>query len=334
MTQADLPQGVFRHWIHSREEDADGLEVFRPEGFAFPPSFGRDGFEMQADGTFIQDDIGPADGVVQVPGRWQLIAPRRVAVSFDDAEGRPGYAFEIVTVDDAVLKTRRSASYLSLPPVDEGQLQAYSSLPPAVSARRIDFTDASLVTLRTFPPRHILRVSGTKPYADMRVELVPLVYIRQPEYWEVEVVGSLRGAGLAGPAPYTESLEVTATIGTRGLQVVGASTAERFDVPRPAPDRCEWQAWVDRQPPGPATLHVVGECEFPSGGFTVGLSKHTPQGFNPRDLLLDKTVTPPDGPATTVITKVEVRYSEETETGYDTVSILPDGVTIPVTEAV
>jgi hypothetical protein len=43
-----------------------------------------------------------------------------------------------------------------------------------------------------------------------------LVYIRQPEYWEIEVVGSLRGTGLAGPAPYAESLEVTATIGGSG----------------------------------------------------------------------------------------------------------------------
>jgi hypothetical protein len=105
-------------------------------------------------------------------------------------------------------------------------------------------------------------------------------------------------------------------------------------VPSQAQDRCEWQAWVDRQPPGPAMLHVVGECEFPTGGFTVELSRHSPQGFNPRDLPLDKTVTPPSGPATTVITKVTVRYSEQTEAGYDTVSILPDGVTIPLTEAV
>ena len=37
-----------------------------------------------------------------------------------------------------------------------------------------------------------------------------LVYIRQPEYWEIEVVGSLRGTGLAGPAPYAESLELAA----------------------------------------------------------------------------------------------------------------------------
>ena len=60
---------------------------------------------------------------------------------------------------------------------------------------------------------------------------MPLAYIRQPEYWEIVVVGSLRGTGLAGPAPYTESLEVTATIGTRGFEVVGASTSERFNVP-------------------------------------------------------------------------------------------------------
>jgi hypothetical protein len=70
---------------------------------------------------------------------------------------------------------------------------------------------------------------------------MPLVYIRQPEYWEIVVVGSLRGTGLAGPAPYTESLEVTATIGTRGFEVVGASTSERFKCAAPAQDRCEWQ---------------------------------------------------------------------------------------------
>jgi hypothetical protein len=34
---------------------------------------------------------------------------------------------------------------------------------------------------------------------------------------------------------------------------------------------------------GPPTLHVTGECEFPSGGFTLELRRHEPQGFNPRD---------------------------------------------------
>ena len=41
----DLPSAIFRHWIRSREEDTGDIEVYRPEGFAFPPSFGRDGFE-------------------------------------------------------------------------------------------------------------------------------------------------------------------------------------------------------------------------------------------------------------------------------------------------
>lgn len=73
----DLPAVIFRHWIHSREEDSEGLEVYRPEGFGFPPSFGREGIEMRKDGEFIQDDIGPADGVMQVSGRWALVGRSR-----------------------------------------------------------------------------------------------------------------------------------------------------------------------------------------------------------------------------------------------------------------
>src|SRR4051794_13969885 len=105
---AALPSELFQHWIHSREEDSDGIEVYRPEGFPFPPSFGRDGFEMHRDGRFVQDDIGPADGTVQVEGRWEQVAARRVAVSFDQQPTvRPGYTFDIVDVDRAGLRIRR-----------------------------------------------------------------------------------------------------------------------------------------------------------------------------------------------------------------------------------
>jgi hypothetical protein len=58
---SDLPRQLFRHWIHSREEDQADVQVFRPPDFPFPPSFGRDGFEMRPDGQFIQHDIGRAD---------------------------------------------------------------------------------------------------------------------------------------------------------------------------------------------------------------------------------------------------------------------------------
>jgi hypothetical protein len=100
-----LPESLFQHWTHSFEEDSGGVEVFRPDGVALPPAFGRDGFEMRADGTFIQQDIGPADGIVQVPGRWTSLGPARVAAFFDGA--RPDYSFEVLEVDDSVLRRRR-----------------------------------------------------------------------------------------------------------------------------------------------------------------------------------------------------------------------------------
>jgi hypothetical protein len=74
-------------------------------------------------------------------------------------------------------------------------------------------------------------------------------------------------------------------------------------------------------------------CQFPTAGFTVELRRHVPQGFNPRDLLLDKVVTAPSEAVAQVITDVDVRYSEVTETGFDTVTILPDIGSIPVGEA-
>jgi hypothetical protein len=72
---------------------------------SLPPAFGRDGCEMRADGIFIQQDIGPADGIVQVPGRWTSLGPARVTAFFDGA--RPDYSFEVLEVDDSVLRRRR-----------------------------------------------------------------------------------------------------------------------------------------------------------------------------------------------------------------------------------
>jgi hypothetical protein len=230
----DLPQAIFRHWIHSREEDTGDIEVYRPEGFAFPPSFGRDGFEMRKNGQFIQDDIGPADGVVQVLGRWTSLGSQRVSVSFEGTD-REGYSFEIVTVDDTILQIRREAQqqpgrYRSEPAMDETQMQTFRDLPVPSSFRLLDFERARVITLESFPPQFILRVSGTKPYVNMDVELVPLIYVRQPEYWGIEVVGSLRGIGLPALAPYTVSIPLAGILGTRGIEVIGATRRERFDL--------------------------------------------------------------------------------------------------------
>jgi hypothetical protein len=71
---------------------------------SLPPAFGRDGFEMCADGTFIQQDIGPADGTVQVPGRWTSLGGSRIAAFFNGA--RPDYSFEVLEVNDSILRRR------------------------------------------------------------------------------------------------------------------------------------------------------------------------------------------------------------------------------------
>ncbi|HEX2035642.1 MAG TPA: hypothetical protein VHS99_15815 [Chloroflexota bacterium] len=226
------PPALLRRWVHSREEDAGGVEVYRPQGFPFPPSFGRDGFELLADGTFILHDIGPADGVVEVRGRWELLPRRRVAVAFPGGE-RPGFAFGIVAVDETVLRIRRSTRQAGpgQPAADEGQLEELRALPPPASFRVIAYEKAEVLAQRTNPPRYVLQVSGIKAFAKMTVQLKPLVYVRQPEYWEIEVVGGLPGVAVPAKLPYTVTLPLGGTLGSRGIQVLGANRSDRFDVP-------------------------------------------------------------------------------------------------------
>jgi hypothetical protein len=63
--------------------------------------------------------------------------------------------------------------------------------PPATNCRAIDFESAQVFPSPTLPARHVLAVRGEKPYSNMEVKLNPLVYIRQPEYWGLEVVPEL-----------------------------------------------------------------------------------------------------------------------------------------------
>ena len=102
--------------------------------------------------------------------------------------------------------------------------------PTSTSVRLINFTRAE-VRPGFLPNTWILIVSGTKPYANMAVRLSPLIYVRQPEFWEIEVIGSLPGIGLPMIAPYTVALQLDSIIGTKGIEVVGASKRKRIRVP-------------------------------------------------------------------------------------------------------
>lgn len=64
------------------------------------------------------------------------------------------------------------------------------SHPAAESHRLLDFESAH-ITPGFIPGTYILTVGGTKPCSNMTVTLSPLIYIRCPEYWGIEVVGHL-----------------------------------------------------------------------------------------------------------------------------------------------
>ena len=108
--------------------------------------------------------------------------------------------------------------------------KAFLNAPTPSSVRLINFTKAEVV-IGFLPNTYILIVSGTKPYLNMKVELSPLVYIRRPEYWGIEVVGSLPGIGLPTTAPYTVALPLDGVLGTKGIEVIGASRKKKINVP-------------------------------------------------------------------------------------------------------
>jgi hypothetical protein len=74
----------------------------------------------------------------------------------------------------------------------------------------------------------------------MEVSLVPLVYVRCPEYWGIEVIGCLRG-GICLPA--IGRYEVTIplhTIGSIGIEVIGANNREQIKVTGGCSQQVAW----------------------------------------------------------------------------------------------
>jgi hypothetical protein len=182
------------------------------------------------------------------------------------------------------------------------------------------------------------------------VDVVRLVYERfvAPERREAErptseherarLLDAYRGfapfAEGAGPANWTWTLRlesagaVEATPQDReALRRFAADMAQGF----PPPGDCrDWRAWLDREPPDPPRLHVAGTCTLPTPGYSVELRRHAPQGINPKDLLLDKVIHEPTGVNPQVLTDVAVSYAEQTESEFETVTILPDGPSLRI----
>lgn len=103
----ELPGGLFQRWMHSFEEDNEGVTVYRPADYPFPPARGRGGMEFASDGRFIDRPVGRGDAQDTVVGRWELAGGGRLTVTVPGS-GRPERELEIVHCDERVLKLRQA----------------------------------------------------------------------------------------------------------------------------------------------------------------------------------------------------------------------------------
>jgi hypothetical protein len=100
----------------------------------------------------------------------------------------------------------------------------------------IDYERAEVITPMIYPPQPRLVVSGVTTY-QMDVSLVPLVYVSQPQYWGIQVVGSTgpdtgpRPTQPISAIPYSVELDLEGVNGTEGVEVIGANCTERIAVP-------------------------------------------------------------------------------------------------------
>jgi hypothetical protein len=112
---------------------------------------------------------------------------------------------------------------------------------PTPDGRLIDFDRTVVITPMIYPPRPRLVVSGEMPPSVTEVALVPLVYVSQPPYWGIQVVGSvgddvgLHPMPVAAPATYSVELDLAGITGTCGVEVIGASRTEQIELPAEAP---------------------------------------------------------------------------------------------------
>ena len=95
-------------WLHAYEEDEDGIWVYRPNTYDFPPSRGRTGFSLEAGGVINRYEIAPADGLQEEEGQWEQVEKDVVQVRMNPGSNPPvNYKMKIVSLNDDLLKVRR-----------------------------------------------------------------------------------------------------------------------------------------------------------------------------------------------------------------------------------
>lgn len=75
-----------------------------------------------------------------------------------------------------------------------------------------------------------------------------------------------------------------------------------------------WKAWIDKMPPPPDSIHVVGSVLAMNMGQTPKLTRAVPQGPNPTILILDLTMEQKPGIWAQVVVPRLARFEESNYT--------------------
>ncbi|HMO30792.1 hypothetical protein [Enterovirga sp.] len=70
------------------------------------------------------------------------------------------------------------------------------------------------------------------------------------------------------------------------------------------------EAWISKRPGSPVTLFVTGELEVPTGGWKTKSTAASPQGINPKIIIVDVEAIRPTGIVNQMISRVPFRYEE------------------------
>ncbi|ARS37614.1 hypothetical protein [Pontibacter actiniarum] len=99
---------VGKTWLHSFEEDEDGVWAYRPNSFDFPPSRGRTGFTLEPGGVIKRYEIAPTDGLTEEQGQWEHLEDGLFLIRMAPGSNPPlEYQLQIVSLDEDLLKVRR-----------------------------------------------------------------------------------------------------------------------------------------------------------------------------------------------------------------------------------
>ena len=81
---------------------------------------------------------------------------------------------------------------------------------------------------------YVLTVRGTKPYTNMEVSLSHKDYSSPPAYWQTVVVGCVKNFLVIPIAsPYYVTMPLDRFVGSKGVEIIGASGSVRRKVPKP-----------------------------------------------------------------------------------------------------